>query len=719
MGLSPAVRALLSLEIRSLLRDPRTLFITVVLPVILIPGLLLATSLLEDRRAQEAEERTFRVAVSGDEAALARDLLASHRRSDSDAGAPGNEAATEGNDGEGRFRIHEVDEPERALEADSIDLHVETLSVDAWRSLEAEAADELSEEFHGVPVLRLHYHSTRTASREGWEAARDALGHRRELARDSLLDEAGFPVDRDEVAVVEALDLATERQIQGAHLGRYLALILLGLVVLGGSAVATDTLAGEKERGTLHTLLTSAAHRSEIITGKFLAVMAVALAIAGIQLLNLWVFLGLGIIEPMEGFAVAVSPGLALGLFVLLLPAVALAAGVLLLISAHARSYKEAQLYLTPAFIGVVLPTAAPLLPGLTLDSAAVAVPIANVSLAARDLLVGQAQLPWILAAWLITGVAAVWVNARSVRTLQDESLVTGDTSREEFLGGPALLPKRILRWFVVFGAVKLLVEFNLPFQDLRWAILVNVGVVFLVFPLLVIRYFRLDPGKALALRMPHPGVWAGVALAVPSGLLAGQGVFQAMDLVLPVPAELIEGFGEILLTDGIPLWQLILLVSLVPGITEELTFRGVLLHGLRKRFGPVGLALVVGLLFGLMHFQLFRIPTTAFLGVLLTAVTLLSGSIFPAIVWHTLNNALAVYLGSAGMDVGALEVWWIGAGMLGLAAAFALFWRFRTPYPDLRTPEGGRDRPSPVPKENFTGTGSRPGPGAGSGPDR
>ena len=98
-----------------------------------------------------------------------------------------------------------------------------------------------------------------------------------------------------------------------------------------------------------------------------------------------------------------------------------------------------------------------------------------------------------------------------------------------------------------------------------------------------------------------------------------------------------------------------------------------------------MALALAVGILFGLFHFQLFRIPSTAFLGVLLTAVTLLSGSIFPAMVWHSLNNGLAVYLSSREVPAEALGGEWVLAACLLLALAFWIFWRFRTPYPGLR----------------------------------
>ncbi len=63
-------------------------------------------------------------------------------------------------------------------------------------------------------------------------------------------------------------------------------------MMAGGGVLATDTLAGEKERGTLVTLLTTGATRAEIIWAKLLAVTSVALVIVLIQIVNLWIYLG-------------------------------------------------------------------------------------------------------------------------------------------------------------------------------------------------------------------------------------------------------------------------------------------------------------------------------------------------------------------------------------------------------------------------------------------
>ncbi|MFP4624091.1 MAG: CPBP family intramembrane glutamic endopeptidase [Gemmatimonadota bacterium] len=143
---------------------------------------------------------------------------------------------------------------------------------------------------------------------------------------------------------------------------------------------------------------------------------------------------------------------------------------------------------------------------------------------------------------------------------------------------------------------------------------------------------------------------------------------------------------------EGVPLWQVILFLAVLPGIGEEIAFRGLLLHGLRRRFRPVALALVVGLIFGLFHVSLFRLIPTTYLGVLLAGVTLLTGSIFPAMLWHALNNAAALvpaHLDWWG-DEPTIPGWLFAAAVVGLAAALWIIWVSRTPYPGLRGRTGG-----------------------------
>ena len=92
-----------------------------------------------------------------------------------------------------------------------------------------------------------------------------------------------------------------------------------------------------------------------------------------------------------------------------------------------------------------------------------------------------------------------------------------------------------------------------------------------------------------------------------------------------------------------------------------------------------------MGGVFALFHMTLVRLLPTAALGVVLCALTLATGSIFPAMLWHALNNALAIVAAREGIPLLELEPWAYALGALVAALAFILIWRNRTPYPDLR----------------------------------
>jgi sodium transport system permease protein len=219
---------------------------------------------------------------------------------------------------------------------------------------------------------------------------------------------------------------------------------------------------------------------------------------------------------------------------------------------------------------------------------------------------------------------------------------------------------------------------------------MINLLGIFLGGTLLMIWRYRLPMREALALRPVKPFVWLAVLIGAPSALLVGNGVAQLAQYVIPVPQEVIESFGQFLLPEDLPLWQVVFFLAVLPGVCEELAFRGVLLYGLRRHLRPVPLALLVGVVFGLFHVALFRLIPTAYMGALLAGVTLLTGSIFPAMVWHTINNASALVparLGWVQPDL-AVQTWMYWVAAAGLALAFWILWRQRTPYPGLRPPD-------------------------------
>ncbi len=678
-----ALGTLYRTELRMLLRDRRTILVSIVLPILVMPLLLFSSSFTERAREARQEAKVFNYAVVGSEADLARDLIAAYQPDALDDEAPS-------------LQLAEIDstDPEAELEAQTLHFYIEALApgdepedaLQAELDGDAELDSEHADDRLPLPRLRLVYRANWDASETASSEMRRRLASVRRTNRHAELEERGFPVPVAQVAAVEASDVATASQVTGAALGRFAAVFVLLFLLTGGSVVAADAIAGEKERGTLETVLTTATSRRELVASKLLVILTVGAVITIIQLLNLSIYVGLEVIEVPESFAVDLSPATVGLLLLLFLPLAALAGSVLLLVSGYSKTYKEFQLYFFPVFLLMLAPAMASMLPGIQLRSVIALVPIANLSVAVREVLVGRFDVVFLSLAWLVSMAAAVAAGRATLSVLSTERLITAsEIDRADFEGGAALLPRHIWRWFLGMCVVLFLVATNIEkMQSLRGQIFFNLVVLFLGVSLLIIWRYKLRPSEALALRPVKPIVWLAVILGAPGVHFAAIAVARLSGYLFPIPERLMEQFAETLVPAELPLWELLLLVAVLPGICEEIAFRGVFLHALHRRLRPATLCLVVGVVFGLFHVDLFRLLPTASLGVLLSAVVLLTGSIYPAMVWHTLNNATGIIAARYEISIAEMDAWVYGAGMAVGALAFVLLWRHRTPYPGL-----------------------------------
>lgn len=673
-------------EMKMLLRDTRTILIAVVPPIILFPAYIFLLNHVESREQQALEEATFTWTVFGSRTEWAADLVESAiqlERSDPDTSGP-----------PASFRRVFPEDPLDALAEGDVHVAAEGLTPSQWDSMRAadsvadasgdpspgNSGDEALSALPSVPALRLHFRGESDFSREARSLLANRILEVRAQRRDSVFRAAGFPVAMEEVGTLETMSIATAAKETGAILGVALMPFLVLLMLSGGSIMAVDAISGEKERGTLETLLTTAADRKEIVWSKLLAVTVVGLSTVIITVANLLLYLVVGLLELPENFAVEVSLLDLSLLFVLFLPVSVLVASTLLLLSGVARSYKEYQVYFLPVFLVFLLPCAAPGLPGIDLRSVIALVPLAGIAVAVREILVGEIDLPFVILAFLSTSGVAAWLTRLTQNSLSNEKLISGaELEAADLTGGKALFPRHVFRWFLGLWVVFFLVSlWSGETLGIRVQLVVNLLGIFFGGSLFLVRRYGLDPREAFYLRMPHPASWLAVLAGAPAALLVGAGLAEMVNrYVFPVPQELLESFGQSLTGPDLPLWQMILFLAILPGVFEELAFRGVLLRGLGQRIRrPWLLALTVGLIFGAFHISLFRIAPTAFLGFILTWVVLFGGSIYPAMAWHALNNALAILparLGWLPQDFTPRTWWALPAGLILLGSLWIL----------------------------------------------
>ncbi|MBM3493850.1 MAG: ABC transporter permease [Armatimonadetes bacterium] len=171
-----------------------------------------------------------------------------------------------------------------------------------------------------------------------------------------------------------------------------------------GIYAANDTVAGEKERGTLETLLVSPASRREIVLGKFLAVAALCCVGSVLSVVGMSIpfFSGLKAFDWIaRGGMHLTAAGIGVTLL-MQIPLAVLFAGMLMIVSTFARNQKEAQTYLGPMMIAIIVPAMMSMVMGAEAPRAMAAVPVLNASLIIKQALTGSTD-----PAFLVLALAA------------------------------------------------------------------------------------------------------------------------------------------------------------------------------------------------------------------------------------------------------------------------------------------------------------------------
>jgi sodium transport system permease protein len=214
---------------------------------------------------------------------------------------------------------------------------------------------------------------------------------------------------------------------------------------------------------------------------------------------------------------------------------------------------------------------------------------------------------------------------------------------------------------------------------------LVLAQILLLLLPVwLLVRFGGFDARRTLSLRRPPPGSVTGGMLFLFGGLQVAIVLAWLQSLVMPVPVEYLETLSELLRADSATrfIW-LVFLAAFVPAIAEETLFRGVVLSSLRTRLPTAAAVVITGTVFGLFHLTpetAFRFLPTAWLGILLSWVVVLSGSLPLAMLLHFLNNAAVLAVSTipvAAERMNAVEDQ-PPPVLFGLTGALLLVWGFR-----------------------------------------
>lgn len=619
------LRTLYKKEILDVIRDKKTILTMVVLPVLLYPILFLVIMQIMTLVLETQEESTYYIAydqVSEEHSKALNDWIS-------------------GEEDELEYILKEVESknPQEDLKAEKIDAYITV------------------EETESQIQYEIHYLYAATSSNTAANMLKEEIESFSQKVAEDNAKEQGLDVDKLLYPVVATMDDQSSNESSvGSMLGGIIPFLLITSIVMGCIYPAIDATAGEKERGTLETLLTLPVGNMELIASKFLSVATIAVVSVMMNVISMG-----GVVLYLYSTMNALSEGasdLDVGTFIpaILITVLCVVAfslfisAITMIVCSFAKSFKEANNYVTPISLVVMLTGYIGIIPTIELNKTMALIPVANICLLIKNLLVFKYDFTLIVLVLLSNIVYAfisVWLLAKIYNS---ESILFG----ESFSGVKLFeLRKNIkkgsipsIQESILIMVVALLLMVYVGGMISTSAPL-SVGLIvqqaFIgVLPLLAAFYIKSDMKNVFSLHMPSPKNLLGAVVLGIGGICLNLVVSSLLSMVFPSGSEDVnEQYMQIL--DGVSFVPALALMALLPAVCEELMFRGYMFTAFKNRLSLSRAILFVSLLFGISHMSMIKIIPTALLGVALAYMVHKSGSILTSSLVHFVNNAFAV----------------------------------------------------------------------------
>lgn len=614
-------------ELRETLRDRRTLLMMIVVPVLLYPVLLIVMEQLLLFGIRNLEAEATPIAVVGEAPQQLLQLLDAE---------------------EEVLRVSVGGDPEAALRGDSV-------------AAVAILSDPVGpEETRSVSLL---FDEASDRSNRGRSLLVGVLNDWNDSLLAARLDREGLATTFATPIAVADSSIARPEEVGGYALGRILPLLLVVITLLGAFYPAIDLAAGEKERGTLETLMTAPVPARDIVVGKFVTVALIGVVAAGLNLASMLLTFQTGLLQVTAAIGLEVSIPLpaVIAIFVTLVPLAVLFGAIFLGIAVRASSFKEAQNALTPVYMLVLVPAMLPVFPGIDFGPLWAITPVAGVSFFFRDLMTGDAEVVLGALVLVSTTVWALGALVFAAHAFGSERVLFGGGGPDEVDGStwlerwkrprvPGLTPTCNAATLFVAGVAVLFFWVGIQLQiglgergllAAQWLLLLTPAVLY-------VWLSGVDPKVTLSLRAPSFSGLAGGVLLILGTMPLVWMIGWLQTFVIEIPWEMLEGLEQLVTADTVGrFFWLLLLVAVTPAVCEEMVFRGVLLGGTR-RLSPVRMIVLNGAVFGAFHLSFetaIRFLPTMALGMVIAFAVWRTGSIFVGMLMHFINNGLIVVL--------------------------------------------------------------------------
>jgi sodium transport system permease protein len=386
-------------EMRDLLRDRRTVMSMIVVPMIVLPGIMIAISLMATKVVGHAREEVATVMLLGGEDSP--ETVAALRKLKTIQFVPAAADYT------------------NRISAKRIGAAVEIpLGFDAALATGAASAP-----------IRIYIYESELKSTVAAEGLEQFFRQRKDQIVSRRLEERSISKTLLTPFSVVRTNVVSSKKITGNIVGTILPYMVILMCMTGAIYPAIDLTAGEKERGTLETLLCSPVARAHLVLGKVLTVFTVSVVTALLSISSNGVALVV-VRKVAGGIARGNSAPLELdlaslaGVAVMMIPMAVFVAALMVAIGLFARSSKEAGSYMQPLLIVAILPAAAGGLPGVEMNYRLALIPIFNVSVISKEILAGVFHWNHIVLVFGVMGVYAILAVVAAVAIFKRESVL-------------------------------------------------------------------------------------------------------------------------------------------------------------------------------------------------------------------------------------------------------------------------------------------------------
>lgn len=386
-------------ELKDTLRDRRTLIMMLVIPVLVFPIILNVFVGVSASFTEEAANKALKIGIAGDQKNYFTEKL---------------EALPEELGKKNIILVSDTSEISKLIQSDSLDLGfvLPTTFDSTFKKMQPVA-------------IQLYYDATDVGMDSRAENYIQQIENiaRQERYMDLQIDEQKLIPFQ-----VNYVNVASKKEMIGKLAGGILPYIFIAFGFIGCMYPAIDLFTGEKERGTIETLLTTPVKRWQILFGKMGVVVLSGLLAASAALFGL--FLSIEVFELVENEELlnviheVLSGEFVLMLYALLFPLTVFFAGVMIPIAVYAKSFKEAQSIITPLNIIMVLPAMVGFFPGIELDPITAAIPVINIVLSTKELIAGTLDIQLLMISFLVMVTLAVIAVFVSYKQFDKESNV-------------------------------------------------------------------------------------------------------------------------------------------------------------------------------------------------------------------------------------------------------------------------------------------------------